>query len=87
MTATNPVQGFIDVAGNVNRVKEDYIAIDPKVDIQKFHLKNIGKLIEANESEIRSEMNGIFINKSKQIISTGRLQDEYMSVKEKSAFQ
>jgi len=65
MTANNPVQGEIDVAGNVNRVKEDYVAIDPKVDIQKFHLKNIGKLIEANESEIRSEMNGIFINKSK----------------------
>ena len=87
MTANNPVQGEIDVAGNVNRVKEDYVAIDPKVDIQKFHLKNIGKLIEANESEIRSEMNGIFINKSKQIINTGRLQPEYMTGKEKSAFQ
>jgi len=65
MTATNPVQGEIDVAGNVNRVKEDYVPINPKDDIQKFHLRNIGKLIEANESDIRSEMNGIFINKSK----------------------
>ena len=34
MTANNPVQGEIDVAGNVNRVKEDYVPIDPKDDIQ-----------------------------------------------------
>jgi len=87
MTANNIVQGDIDVAGNVNRVKEDYVAINPKEDIQQFHLKNIGKLIEANESEIRSEMHGIFINKSKQIINTGRLQPSNMSVKEKSDFQ
>jgi len=44
-------------------------------------------MIEQNESEIRQEMNGIFINKSKQIINTGRLRDEYMTMEEKGSFQ
>ena len=30
-----------------------------------FHIANIGRLIEANESDIRSEMDGIYINKTK----------------------
>lgn len=31
----------------------------------EFHIANIGKVIEANETEIRSEMDGIYINKTK----------------------
>lgn len=51
-----------------------------------FHLANIGRLIEANETEIRSEMDGIYINKTKQIINTGRLREEYMTRDEKLNF-
>ena len=65
METSNAQQGTVDVAGNVTRLKEDYVAIDPKQDVQTFHLKSIGRLIEQNESEIRSEMYGILINKSK----------------------
>ena len=65
MKTNNEKQGIVDVAGHVNKVKEDLIQIDPKVDIQHFHLRSIGKLIEQNEGEIRGEMNGIYINKSK----------------------
>lgn len=43
-------------------------------------------MIEDNESDIRSDLNSIFINKSKQIINTGRLRDEYMTLEEKSEF-
>jgi hypothetical protein len=32
-------------------------------------------------------MHGIFINKSRQIINTGRLKPEYMTLAEKGAFQ
>ena len=46
---------------------------------EDFHIANIGKVIEANETEIRSEMDGIYINKTKQIINTGRLKEEYMT--------
>jgi hypothetical protein len=44
-------------------------------------------MIESIESEIRGELNGIFINKSKQIINTGRLREEYMTIDEKGKFQ
>jgi hypothetical protein len=43
-------------------------------------------MIEINETEIRSELKGVFINKSKQIINTGRLRDEYMTPSEKGEF-
>ena len=52
-----------------------------------FHLANIGRLIEDNETEIRSEMDGIYINKTRQIINTGRLREEYMTKDEKMNFQ
>jgi hypothetical protein len=52
----------------------------------EFHLSNIGRIIEANESEIRNEMEGIYIGKTKQIINTGRLKEEYMTVDEKLNF-
>ena len=47
----------------------------------------MGRLIEANELDMRAEMSGIYINKGKQIIHTGRLLDEYMTGEEKGAFQ
>lgn len=53
----------------------------------EFHIANIGRLIEANETEIRTEMDGIYINKTKQIINTGRLKEEYMTKEEKLNFQ
>lgn len=65
METKNAQQGTVDVAGNVTRLKEDLYQAKEKEDIQSLHLKMIGKLIEQNESEIRSEMYGIFINKSK----------------------
>ena len=75
------------MAGNVTRFKEELVNLDPKQDASTQHIRIIGKMIETNESEIRGELNGIFINKSKQIINTGRLRDEYMSGQEKSNFQ
>ena len=78
--------GQLNVGGQVLKVREDYQSIDPKMDPHDFHLRNIGKLIEANENEMRAESTGIYINRSKQIINTGRLHEEYMSGSEKSAF-
>ena len=51
--------------------------MDPKQNAQGFHLRNIGRLIEQNENDVRQEMSGIYINKSKQIIYTGRLREDY----------
>ena len=65
--------GELNVGGQVLKVREDYQSIDPKVDPHDFHLKNIGKMIELNENDMRQESTGIYITKSKQIIHTGRL--------------
>jgi hypothetical protein len=52
-----------------------------------FHIAKIGALIETNETEIRTEMDGIYIGKTKQIVNTGRLKEEYMTRDEKVNFQ
>jgi hypothetical protein len=49
-------------------------------------LAKIGALIETNETEIRGDMDSIYINKTKQIINTGRLREEYMTREEKENF-
>ena len=54
---------------------------------EEFHIANIGRLIESNETEIRTDMDSIYINKTKQIINTGRLREEYMTKEEKLNFQ
>lgn len=78
--------GDLEIAGNLSRSKEETYNLDPKSG-DEFHLSNIGRLIEANETEIRQEMDGIYINKTKQIINTGRLREEYMTPDEKINFQ
>jgi len=52
----------------------------------EFHIGNIGRLIEDNETAIRTDMDSIYINKTKQIINTGRLKEEYMTKDEKLNF-
>ena len=87
LQSQNNVQGKIDMAGNVTRVQEDHATLDAKLDTGDQHVAFIGRMIENNETAIRQEINGIFINKSKQIINSGRLRDEYMTPDEKGAFQ
>jgi hypothetical protein len=53
----------------------------------EFHIANIGRVIEINETEIRNEMDSIYVNKTRQIINTGRLKEEYMTKEEKLNFQ
>lgn len=84
---SNQAQGKVDMGGHLNKVKEDQVQMDPKADADQFHIRNIGKLVEQNEADIRHEMQGVYLNKSKQIINTGRLQEAYMSKDERNNFQ
>ena len=70
---------------NCGGQREDQAQMDAKSG-DDFHLANIGRLLELNETEIRTEMDGIYINKTKQIINTGRLKEEYMTQEEKLNF-
>ncbi len=78
--------GNLEIAGNLTRTREETYNIDPKVKSEDFHIVNIGRLIESNETEIRTEMDSIYINKTKQIVNTGRLKEDYMTIDEKRNF-
>lgn len=79
--------GNLEIAGNLSRTKDETFTIEPRTFGDEFHIGNIGRLIEANETEIRQEMDSIYINKTKQIVNTGRLKEEYMTRDEKLNFQ
>lgn len=88
MISVNPDSyGNLEIAGNLTRSKDDTYNIDAKTFGDEFHIGNIGRLIEQNETEIRQEMDSIYINKTKQIVNTGRLKEEYMTRDEKLNFQ
>jgi len=75
---TSEEHGKVAIAGHLAKVKEEFVVYNPsEKDIALFHIRNMGTLIEANEKEMRGEMSGIYINKGKQIIHTGRLAPEY----------
>ena len=89
MLASNQdAYGNLEIAGNLSRSREETYNMDARAqkDGDDFHIANIGRLIEQNETEIRSEMDSIYINKTKQIVNTGRLKEEYMSKDEKVNF-
>ena len=86
MLSHAPSYGELEIAGNLSRTKEETCVLDPKGG-EEQHLANLGALIEANETEIRTEMDGIYIKKTKQIVNTGRLCETYMTPDEKLNFQ
>lgn len=85
MIGSNPNFGNLELAGNLSKTKEETYALDAKAG-DEFHIGKIGGLIEENETLIRTEMDSIYINKTKQIINTGRLKEEYMTKDEKLNF-
>lgn len=88
MISSNPDSfGNLEIAGNLSRTKDETFNFEAKAFGDEFHIGNIGRLIEANETEIRQEMDSIYINKTKQIVNTGRLKEEYMTRDEKLNFQ
>lgn len=89
ISANQASYGNLEIAGNLTRKREETFAMDARSqkNSDEFHIGNIGRLIEANETEIRQEMDSIYINKTKQIVNTGRLKEEYMTRDEKINFQ
>ena len=57
--------GKLEIAGSLTKTKEDTKSLEVSKNHQEYHIINIGKLIEANESEMRSEMESIYINKAR----------------------
>ena len=66
MISANPATyGNIEIAGNLMRTRDETYAIDARSFGDDFHIGNVGRLIEQNETEIRQEMDSIYINKTK----------------------
>jgi hypothetical protein len=88
MQTENGDQGKVEVAGNVTRVLSETVSMDKLAkDKNNFVLASIGKLIEQNETQVRRDIKGQLLDKSKLIINTGRLSHEYKRGADSSAMQ
>lgn len=43
-------------------------------------------MVEDNESRLRGDMDSLYVSKTKQIINTGRLREDYMTKSQKDNF-
>ena len=43
-------------------------------------------MVEENENKLRGDMDSLYVSKTKQIINTGRLREDYMTKDQKSNF-
>ena len=55
------------------------IPAGPKVDLDHFHIKTIGRIIEENEGLLRNDVVENYVNKQRQITNTARMLEEYMT--------
>ena len=90
INATNDSQGKMDISNQVNKTREQIYNLDQSIDgadLQQFHIRNIGNLIENTEAEIRAEMHGITLTKSNQIVDNARLNMQFDMRNERSELQ
>lgn len=70
--------GSLNIYGTNTKKTE---SIYPKTDNWDEHLVRFGKMLEANEGNLRNELDSVYVGKSKQIINTGRMPDHYKNTK------
>jgi capping protein (actin filament) muscle Z-line, beta len=80
--------GKMTIAGSSAKTASCEVAMDAgfNADPSLAHIRNIGRMIESNESVFRNDVSESYISKQRQITNSGRLMEEYMSKDEKSAF-
>ena len=77
--------GAMQVGGHLNKKKDICHELNPKEEIGQQHISNIGKLVENVETEIRSDVHGIVLNKPKGIINQSRYMAGFEQSDQKSA--
>ena len=70
--------GSVDICGTSTRKSEKTL---DKTDVGDEHLIRLGKQLELNEKQLREELDSVYVNKSRQIINTGRLGEMYKNTK------
>lgn len=88
--ATSPTVGSFTISGSCAKTTDETLNLPAdfgtKGDPDHFHIKTVGKIIEANESMLRNDVVENYINKQRQITNTARLMEEYMTREQKQKF-
>lgn len=81
--AVSATVGNFTISGSCVKTTDETVNLPAdfggKVDSDHFHIKTVGKIIEANESMLRNDVVENYINKQRQITNTARLMEEYMT--------
>ena len=56
--------------------------LSKEADPDMFHLRTIGKMIEANETQLRSDTLETYVNKQRQILNQSRQKENFTGTKE-----
>jgi hypothetical protein len=56
--------------------------LSSEADPDMFHLRTIGKMIEANESQLRSDTLETYVNKQRQVLNQSRQKENFSGTKE-----
>jgi hypothetical protein len=57
------------------------------VDADMFHLRVIGRMIEMNEGQLRTDITENYINKQRQIINSSRCKRDLLGSEERAQLQ
>ena len=81
--AETPKVGSFTISGSCAKQSNETVTLPEgfgtKIDSDHFHIKTVGKIIEANETVLRNDVVENYINKQRQITNTARLMEEYMT--------
>jgi predicted metal-binding protein len=88
METNDAVLGKMSIAGSCAKSSEQTVACpaDFSTNSDMFHIKIIGKMIEANETILRQEVTDTYINRQRAIINSERNAADHKSDADKEAF-
>jgi capping protein (actin filament) muscle Z-line, beta len=86
--AATPTVGSFTISGSCSKTTDETVNLPSagKIDLDHFHIRTIGKIIENNEGLLRNDVVENYINKQRQITNTARLMEEYMTREQKQKF-
>mmetsp|Transcript_11779 Transcript_11779/g.14659 ORF Transcript_11779/g.14659 Transcript_11779/m.14659 type:complete len:297 (-) Transcript_11779:184-1074(-) len=76
----NGVTGMIKLEGSITRQMEKICPASKGNDYAQVHVANIGKMIEDMEIEMRSSMDSLYIQKTKEVVASTRKGDDRKGV-------
>lgn len=69
--------GSLNICGTSTKQAEKTY---PKTEESGEHITRMGKMLEDNEKYLRDELDAVYVNKSRQIINTGKINDAFTKI-------